>query len=222
MPPEDSHPQLFNAGGPVRTGRRAPRPSVAPSHHGPRTVGPCKWPGCPNLARNFDLFYCDEHRGGAVCKWPGCDKPRRRAQAAKYCEDHATMIDGREVKRTVTTPCPGCGREVVLRGQASPNLVTRAWREFCAECRHASPVSLHQLHHHRVPVDLIRRWLKRGVTLGCDICGITGQVGRSIIDTRLAWAYNPAVDYDKLYAYDPARAAALLDEAGLKPGSINN
>lgn len=46
----------------------------------------------------------------------------------------------------------------------------------------------------------------------------TGQVARSIIDTRLAWAYNPAVDYEKLYAYDAKRAASLLDEAGLKPG----
>ena len=32
------------------------------------------------------------------------------------------------------------------------------------------------------------------------------------------WAYNPAVDYEKLYPYDAKRAAALLDEAGLKPG----
>ena len=46
----------------------------------------------------------------------------------------------------------------------------------------------------------------------------TGQIGRSVIDTRLTWAYNPAVDYEKLYAYDPKRAASLLDEAGLKPG----
>jgi len=58
-----------------------------------------------------------------------------------------------------------------------------------------------------------RNYLLKNVFLG------TGQLGRSIIDTRLGWAYNPAVDYEKLYAYDPARAAALLDEAGLKPGS---
>jgi peptide/nickel transport system substrate-binding protein len=46
----------------------------------------------------------------------------------------------------------------------------------------------------------------------------TGQVARSIIDTRLAWAYNPAVDYETLYPYDPKRAAALLDEAGFPSG----
>ena len=57
-----------------------------------------------------------------------------------------------------------------------------------------------------------RNYLLKNVFLG------TGQVGRSIIDTRLTWAYNGAVDYERLYAYDAKRAAALLDEAGLKPG----
>ena len=46
----------------------------------------------------------------------------------------------------------------------------------------------------------------------------TGSVGRSAVDTRIPWAYDPAVDYEKMYAYDPERAAKLLDEAGLKPG----
>ena len=47
----------------------------------------------------------------------------------------------------------------------------------------------------------------------------TGGVARGPIDTRIPWAYNPAIDYEKMYAYDPARAAKLLDEAGLKPGA---
>ena len=46
-----------------------------------------------------------------------------------------------------------------------------------------------------------------------------GQTAVSSIDTRIKWAYNPAVNYDKMYAFDPARAAALLDEAGVKPGA---
>lgn len=41
-----------------------------------------------------------------------------------------------------------------------------------------------------------------------------GSPGRSAIDSRLSWAYNPQVDYQKQYAYDPAKANALLDEAG--------
>src|SRR5579883_789151 len=46
-----------------------------------------------------------------------------------------------------------------------------------------------------------------------------GSIARSSIDTRIDWAYNPKVDYEKMYAYDPARAKALLDEAGVKPGA---
>jgi peptide/nickel transport system substrate-binding protein len=57
-----------------------------------------------------------------------------------------------------------------------------------------------------------RNYLLKNVFLG------TGQVARSAIDTRLAWAYNPAVDYEKLYSYDPKRAATLLDDAGFKSG----
>ena len=41
----------------------------------------------------------------------------------------------------------------------------------------------------------------------------TGSVARSAVDTRIPWAYDPAVDYEKMYAYDPARAAKLLDDA---------
>ena len=47
----------------------------------------------------------------------------------------------------------------------------------------------------------------------------TGGVAHGPIDTRIPWAYNAAIDYEKLYAYDPARAAKLLDEAGFKPGA---
>ncbi|MBI3711271.1 MAG: hypothetical protein HY246_26815 [Proteobacteria bacterium] len=46
-----------------------------------------------------------------------------------------------------------------------------------------------------------------------------GAPAVSAIDTRIKWANNPAVNYDKMYAYDPARAAKLLDEAGVRPGA---
>jgi peptide/nickel transport system substrate-binding protein len=38
-------------------------------------------------------------------------------------------------------------------------------------------------------------------------------------DARIGWAYNPDVDYRKMYPYDPAKARAFLDAAGVKPGS---
>ena len=42
-----------------------------------------------------------------------------------------------------------------------------------------------------------------------------GTVGKSAIHHELSWAYNPAVDYAKMYPFDPARAAAMLNKAGL-------
>ncbi|MBI3711213.1 MAG: ABC transporter substrate-binding protein [Proteobacteria bacterium] len=46
-----------------------------------------------------------------------------------------------------------------------------------------------------------------------------GSIAKSAIDDRLAWAYNPDIDYNRMYPYSPEQAKALLDEAGLKPGA---
>jgi peptide/nickel transport system substrate-binding protein len=52
-------------------------------------------------------------------------------------------------------------------------------------------------------VAIDRNYLLKNVFLG------TGQVARSIIDTRLGWAYNPAVDYEQLYPrYQQGRCPA--------------
>ncbi len=44
-----------------------------------------------------------------------------------------------------------------------------------------------------------------------------GSVPKSAINTQLSWAYNPEVDLAKLYPFDPAKANAMLDAAGLPP-----
>ena len=62
-------------------------------------------------------------------------------------------------------------------------------------------------------VAIDRAYLFKNVYLGL------GQMATSIVDSRLGWAHNPAVDYNKMYAYDPARAKKMLDDAGLKPGA---
>lgn len=46
-----------------------------------------------------------------------------------------------------------------------------------------------------------------------------GNVGIGPIDSRIAWAYDPAVDYEAMYPYDPDRARTLLDAAGVPVGS---
>lgn len=45
-----------------------------------------------------------------------------------------------------------------------------------------------------------------------------GHVARSAIHIGLRWAYNPAVDYTKVFPFDPAKANAMLDEAGYRRG----
>lgn len=47
-----------------------------------------------------------------------------------------------------------------------------------------------------------------------------GSPGRTPIDSRFTWAYNPEADFRRLYPYNPAIAQRLLDQAGfpLKDG----
>ena len=44
-----------------------------------------------------------------------------------------------------------------------------------------------------------------------------GTVMQSAINSHLTWAHNPDVNLGKIYPFDPAKAAAMLDDAGLKP-----
>lgn len=46
-----------------------------------------------------------------------------------------------------------------------------------------------------------------------------GVAGKNPFTTDIGWIANPAVDLTKMYAYDPARANAMLDEAGVKRGA---
>lgn len=43
-----------------------------------------------------------------------------------------------------------------------------------------------------------------------------GTPAKSAVHVGLRWAYNPVVDYNKLYPFDPARANAVLDQAGYR------
>jgi peptide/nickel transport system substrate-binding protein len=46
-----------------------------------------------------------------------------------------------------------------------------------------------------------------------------GSVATMPFTNRIAWAADPAIDYNKMYPFDPARANALLDAAGKKRGA---
>ena len=60
----------------------------------------------------------------------------------------------------------------------------------------------------------ILRALNRKQMLDEAYLGI-GYVSKSAIHQKLAWAYDPAVDYTKMYPYDPKAANAELDKAGV-------
>jgi peptide/nickel transport system substrate-binding protein len=60
--------------------------------------------------------------------------------------------------------------------------------------------------------------LNRAQLLEQAVFGL-GSVGKSAIHVNLKWAHNPAVDYTKLFPFDPARANALLDQAGFRRGA---
>jgi peptide/nickel transport system substrate-binding protein len=56
-----------------------------------------------------------------------------------------------------------------------------------------------------------REFIRQSVFLGL------GSVQKNAIDSRIPWAHDPDVDLSKLYPFDPAKAAKVLDEAGLHP-----
>jgi len=48
---------------------------------------------------------------------------------------------------------------------------------------------------------------------------LAGEVGTMPFTNRIPWAADEKIDYRKMYPFDPARANALLDQAGLKRGA---
>lgn len=60
---------------------------------------------------------------------------------------------------------------------------------------------------------LDREFIRKAVFRGL------GAVPKSAINTHLTWAYNPAVDLGTMYPFNPEKAKAMLDSAGLKPKS---
>jgi peptide/nickel transport system substrate-binding protein len=63
---------------------------------------------------------------------------------------------------------------------------------------------------------LDRATMVKQITLGVDSPAV------SAIHQSIGWAQNPDVDLLKLYAFDPARANQLLDQAGLPRGADGN
>jgi len=154
---------------------------------------------------------------GLQCAYAGCEKPRRRVQAAKYCEDHATVINGvrpdnewwREVRRPKRT-CLRCGKEYDRRtGLRSPAM--HAWDAFCVGCRSLSPLKADQLRHHHVSYEQAVEWLMRGEKLPCTACG-------SLLYRR--GSRSPQIDHDRRCCSGPVSCGECV--RGVTHGTCNS
>ncbi len=104
----------------------------------------------------------------------------------------------------------------VAEAQADPKLQTREHgipenRDLVLNVRnpHLANVKVRQA----LFCAMDREFIKRSVFQGL------GQVQKNAIDSRIPWAHDPSVDLAKLYPFNPAHAAQLLDEAGLPADS---
>lgn len=154
--------QLWDAG-PVLVGGRG-RTTV-------RRGSRCSEPGCGRERRHIaGALYCSRHDPElTTCRQPGCDRPRRLDPGnARYCDQHTRARHGNYVERA---ECLRCGSTFARRtrtgGESPPAL---AWRDFCVQCRTASPLTIKQLSIHRVPETTARAWLIAGEALACEIC----------------------------------------------------
>ena len=160
--------QLFDAGGPVRTGG------------GKRVIqrGLCAFAGCDHR-RSTDprRNYCDTHecdvdscvrmardRGRcnlhAYCPVPGCSNTRRIGmQAAKYCDEHATSRSY-ELTGLQGAECYVCGASITARsGSATP---------MCRDHQHLREMLVRWRRVYRIDQAHARKLLDEPT---CWICG---------------------------------------------------
>lgn len=103
--------------------------------------GICHMTGCGNYRLRYRRW-CQDH--APQCASPGCTNARRMASGARYCEDHASMVNGVlvDAPRLVMTACAVCGDSCKSRiGTATP---------LCPE------------HQSRRPD--VKNWVKHGAT----------------------------------------------------------
>lgn len=141
-----------------RYGCRCPRCVHAKRAKAPSTT--CHVDGCGNV-RVKQRKVCVDHL--PRCRFPGCDNPKRLVQAAKYCEEHATCVDGaitgnRFASREVE--CYLCGAPCMTHAQ-------RSWY-LCSEHQHLGMVAKQWRRHHNMNAVLAQKLFAEA---SCWICG---------------------------------------------------
>ena len=134
----------------------------------------------------------------AQCNEPGCTNLRRRAQGARYCEDHARSTGYYGKVRNENAgheyvACARCAEDFKRKrqSQASRTTAHMAWHDFCPGCRYASPLSLATLRNHHVPQHIAHAWLMRGSDLRCEFPGCGRRLAKHGSDAAVA-----CIDHD--------------------------
>jgi hypothetical protein len=106
--------------------------------------------------------------GPLPCAFPGCSNMRRRAQRARYCDDHATCVDY-EVRPKVVVPV-----ECAVCLETKPINSKNVYR-ICPSCHELNGKLINQAIRHRVDIETLVQWISDP---SCRLCGQRFYIGR--------------------------------------------
>jgi hypothetical protein len=133
--------------------------------------GVCRFVGCVS-PRIVGAGYCVVHD---LCRRPGCTNPRRRVQAAQYCEEHTTATNlaprSVEERRTIGTPavCETCCRDFVWYQSVLDRNVRLETHDLCRRvCAVCRKLFMKTVRAHSLSPDMAVRLIK---ATECELCG---------------------------------------------------
>jgi hypothetical protein len=97
-------------------------------------------------------------QGPLLCQFEGCTNPKRRVQAARYCDDHATSKAYVLTSRQQVS-CRLC--------DVSIGVLASSRYHLCSGCRSRWQSLINTASRHRVDPERVYRWLR---DMACELC----------------------------------------------------
>ena len=123
----------------------------------------CRCLGCRKY--HSEELKLEGSRPQRLCRFPGCDKPKRRVQAARYCEEHATSI-AYDQNPWAQSACISCGFVGLHRKKTTYKL--------CDLCRGRGSALIRRAKVHHVVPEVLARWI---ADPHCGLCSIKVNIG---------------------------------------------
>lgn len=156
-------------------------PPIDPAHYA-ADRGECRNPALhPQSAYKYGCrcVGCRKYRsawsarikqGPNPCAFPGCTNPRRRVQAARYCEEHTTSkaYVPQVPQGGRASECSACGNGYRRLGRGNRY-------DLCSNCRHAHLKLVASAVHHNVESSVLLEWMTKP---SCALCGRRLYTGR--------------------------------------------